>query len=54
MTYSAENAAAKDVSEDVKELERKLVPHPTSKSYIECTICMDACPVGKSKASTDS
>jgi epoxyqueuosine reductase len=47
MTYSAENAAAKDVSEDVKELERKLVPRPTSKSYIECTICMDACPIGK-------
>jgi epoxyqueuosine reductase len=49
MTYSAENATAKDVSEDVKALERKLVPRPTSKSYIECTICMDACPIGRTK-----
>ena len=49
MTYSAENATAKDVSEDVKTLERKLVPRPTSYSYIECTICMDACPMGKNK-----
>jgi epoxyqueuosine reductase len=49
MTYSAENAAAKDVSEDVKTLERKLVSRPTPYSYIECTICMDTCPIGKSK-----
>jgi len=47
MTYSAENAEATDVSEDVKSLERKLVPRPTPHSYIECTICMDACPIGK-------
>jgi epoxyqueuosine reductase len=49
MTYSAENSAATDVSEDVKALERKLVPRPTPYSYIECTICMDACPIGKNK-----
>jgi epoxyqueuosine reductase len=49
MTYSAENAAAKDVSEDVKALEKKLVPRPSAHSYIECTICMDACPIGKSR-----
>lgn len=49
MTYSAENPAAKDVSEDVKTLEKKLVPRPTQNSYIECSICMDACPIGKSK-----
>lgn len=47
MTYSAENPSAKDVSEDVKELERKLVQTPTSCSYIECTTCIDACPIGK-------
>ena len=49
MTYSAENSAATDVSEDVKVLEKKLVPRPTPNSYIECTICMDACPIGKTK-----
>lgn len=54
MTYSAENSAAKDVSEDVKTLERKLVPRPSPYSYIECTICMDACPKGKGKASADT
>jgi len=49
MTYSAENASVRDVSEDVKELERKLVPTPTPCSYIECTICIDACPIGTSR-----
>lgn len=49
MTYAAENPAAKDVSEDVRTLERKLVPRPSPYSYIECTICMDACPIGRTK-----
>jgi epoxyqueuosine reductase QueG len=49
MTYSAENSSATDVDSDVTELERKLVQTPTPCSYIECTICVDACPIGKSQ-----
>jgi epoxyqueuosine reductase QueG len=49
MTYSAENSSATDVDQDVKELERKLVQTPTPCSYIECTICIDACPIGRSQ-----
>lgn len=47
MTYSAENPFASDVSEDVKKLERSLIERPTQNSYIECTICIEACPIGK-------
>jgi len=48
MTYAAENLSATDVGEDVRRLEGKLVPKPTACSYIECTLCIDACPIGKS------
>jgi epoxyqueuosine reductase len=47
MTYSAENSLALDVPEDVKKQERRLIQRPTSCSYIECTICIQACPIGK-------
>jgi len=50
MTYSAENASATDVSEEVKEAERKLIQTPTSCSYIECTTCVDVCPIGRNRA----
>jgi len=49
MTYSAENSSASDVDQDVKELEQKLVPTPTPCSYIECTICIEACPIGRNQ-----
>lgn len=47
MTYSAENPRAEDVAEDVKEHERRLIQRPSLCSYVECTICLEACPVGK-------
>jgi epoxyqueuosine reductase len=47
MAYAAENPGKEDIPEDVRELERKLTVRPTQNSYIECTICMDACPIGR-------
>jgi epoxyqueuosine reductase len=47
MTYSAENPRAEDVVEDVKEKERRLIQRPSLCSYVECSICLEACPIGK-------
>lgn len=49
MTYSAESPHSSDVPEDVRELERRFIQRPTSNSYIECTICMDVCPIGRTQ-----
>lgn len=48
MTYSAESPHSSDVPKDVRNLERKLVQRPTPNSYIECTTCVEVCPIGKS------
>jgi len=47
MTYSAESPCSPDVPDDVRKLDRKLVQRPTPNSYVECTTCIEACPVGK-------
>ncbi len=47
MTYAAEQPYAKDVPDDVRKLAKKLVLRPTANSYIECTTCIDVCPIGK-------
>jgi len=47
MTYSAESPSSPDVENDVRALERKLLRRPSPHSYMECTICIDACPIGK-------
>ena len=47
LTYAAEQPQAQDVPEDVRNIEKKLTRRPTPNSYIECTICIDACPFGK-------
>ncbi|MFW9909173.1 MAG: epoxyqueuosine reductase [Candidatus Thorarchaeota archaeon] len=47
MTYSAESPCSQDVPLHVREMEKKLVPRPTRNSFIECTKCMDVCPIGK-------
>ena len=47
LTYSAESPHTTDVPTDVRELDRALIKRPTENSYIECTICMDVCPIGK-------
>ncbi len=47
LTYAAESPCTIDVPEDVRELEKKLIAKPVPYSYIECTKCLEACPVGK-------
>lgn len=47
LTYAAEQPHAQDVPTDVRQIEKKLTRRPTPNSYIECTICIDACPIGK-------
>ena len=47
LTYAAESPCTMDVPEDVRELEKKLITRPVPYSYIECTTCFEACPVGK-------
>lgn len=49
MTYSVESPCSPDVPEDVRKLERQYVQKPTPRSYMECTICADICPIGKSR-----
>jgi epoxyqueuosine reductase QueG len=47
MTYSAESPCSPDVPADVRELERKLVRRPTANSFIDCSMCLNVCPIGK-------
>jgi epoxyqueuosine reductase len=47
LTYAAESPCTTDVPEDVRTLEKKLITRPAPHSYIECTTCIDACPVRK-------
>lgn len=49
MTYSVESPHSNDVSDDVRRLEKQYVQKPTPNSYMECTICADVCPIGKTK-----
>lgn len=45
LTYAAENPGKKDIPLDVRELEKRLIVRPTKNSYIECTTCIDVCPI---------
>jgi len=47
MVYSAESPHSRDVEDDVRALERKLLKRPSLNSYIECTTCIDVCPIGR-------
>jgi len=47
LTYAAEQPHAQDVPDEVRQIEKKLTRRPTPNSYIECTICIDTCPIGK-------
>jgi epoxyqueuosine reductase QueG len=53
LTYSAESPHTTDVPADVRELDRKLIKRPTANSYIECTTCVDVCPIGKQEKPND-
>jgi epoxyqueuosine reductase len=45
LTYAVEHPEQALVSDDVRDLEKKLIKRPTVNSYIECTICQDVCKV---------
>jgi epoxyqueuosine reductase len=47
LTYAAETPKSKDVPEDVRKIEQKQIQRPTANSYVECTICQEACPIGR-------
>lgn len=47
MVYSLECPSSPDVPDDVKTLEKRLTQRPTKHSYIECSTCMQVCPIGK-------
>jgi epoxyqueuosine reductase len=47
LTYAAEEPKVKDVPDDVRKIEQKLTQRPTPNSYVECTICLEACPIGR-------
>ena len=47
LTYSAEKPFAQDIPDDVRKIEKRRIQRPTPSSYIECTTCIEACPIGK-------
>jgi epoxyqueuosine reductase len=49
MVYASENPGSDKVKDDVRELERRMIKRPTPNSFLECTICLDACPLGRGK-----
>lgn len=44
LTYAAENPFSKNVTQDVRQVEEKIIRRPSINSFIECTICLDSCP----------
>lgn len=50
LAYASENPAKTDFDPRIREIERKLVRRASPLSYVECSICMYACPVGRKKA----
>ncbi len=47
LTYAVELPAATNVPQEVRQQERQLITRPTAHSYLECAICIDACPFGQ-------
>jgi epoxyqueuosine reductase len=47
LAYAAEQPNSKKVPYDVRKIEQKLTQRPTTNSYVECTICLEACPIGR-------
>ncbi|MHA1935360.1 MAG: epoxyqueuosine reductase [Candidatus Thorarchaeota archaeon] len=47
ITYSVESPCTSDVSDGVRKVEKRLTKRPTPHSFIECTKCIDACPIGR-------
>jgi epoxyqueuosine reductase len=49
LTYAAESPCTEDIPKDVRALEKRLILKPVPNSFVECTTCIDACPVGKTR-----
>jgi hypothetical protein len=47
MVYSSENPCSKDIPDETRKLEKRLVKRPTFNSFIDCTTCLEACPIGR-------
>jgi len=47
MVYSSENPRSTDIPDETRELEKRLIKRPTPNSFIDCTICLEVCPIGK-------
>lgn len=47
LAYASENPGLSSIPVDVRDVEEKVIVRPTSDSYVECSICMQACPIGK-------
>lgn len=47
MVYAAENPDSKEVEDDIRESEKRFIRRPSRHSFIECTICLDACPINE-------
>jgi epoxyqueuosine reductase len=47
LVYAAEQPNSKNVPGDVRKIEQKLTQRPTANSYVECTVCLEACPIGR-------
>jgi epoxyqueuosine reductase len=46
MVYSSENSRSTYVPHETRELEKRLIRRPTHNSFIDCTMCLEACPRG--------
>lgn len=49
ITYAAGRPKASDVSEEIRNIEKRLIERPTPNSFILCTTCIEVCPVGIGK-----
>jgi epoxyqueuosine reductase len=47
MVYASENPRSRQVPMATRELEKRFVKRPTPNSFIECSTCLEACPIGK-------
>jgi epoxyqueuosine reductase QueG len=47
MVYASENPRSRKVPDETRQLEKRLVKRPTPNSLIECSTCLEACPIGK-------
>lgn len=46
MVFATEEPTAEGLADDVREMALRLIARPTRGSFIECTICQEACPIG--------